>query len=146
MNPATARSSAGRGKNKGNCSFFLALLAALLVEEGSRSTSKHRLIFYAPQSYSVLLDPFRSPRHNRPILPSNRQFSSIDRQPIDRNFSIHRLTTRKSFSSSDSLHCSDPASISPTPCKIAVLRAVAGFTPCYHIGRKKLLLHLSGGI
>jgi hypothetical protein len=55
VNPATARSSAGRGKNKGNCSFFaqasslssllavrvcsLSLLAALLVAKVSSSYS-----------------------------------------------------------------------------------------------------------
>jgi hypothetical protein len=105
---------------------LLALLAALLVEEGSQFTSKHRLIFYTPQSHSVLLDPFCSPRQNRPTFPSNRQLPSIDSQPIDRqlfNPSTDNSDARKSFSSSDSLHCSDPASILPTPCKIAVLPA-----------------------
>jgi hypothetical protein len=77
---------------------LLALLASLLVEEGFRSTSKQRLIFYTPQLRQI-----------QPILPSN----------LNRQISIHGQTTSKSFSSSGSFHCFDPASIS----KIAVLSA-----------------------
>jgi hypothetical protein len=124
------RLAVARWMNKGN------LLASLLVEEGSRSTSKHRLIFYAPQLHSVLLDPFRSPRQNRPTLPSNRQIS------------IHRQTTRKSFSSSGSLHCSDPASISPTPCKTALLPARSmshGGAPRSAVQRSDRRTPLTGG-
>ncbi len=47
-----------------NLKFLRALLASLLVEdsEGSRSTSKLRLLLYTPQLHSVFLDTFRSPR------------------------------------------------------------------------------------
>jgi hypothetical protein len=77
--------------------FLLALLASLLVEKGSRSTSKHRPIFYAPQLHSVLLDPFpafsSTKLVNFTVVPSNRQVS------------IPRQKTRKSFSSSDKSPC-----------------------------------------
>jgi hypothetical protein len=81
---------------------LLALLASLLVEKGSRSTSKHRPIFYAPQLHSVrlgvLLDPFpafsSTKLVNFTVVPSNRQIS------------IPRQKTRKSFSSSDKSPCS----------------------------------------
>jgi hypothetical protein len=67
-NPPWPRLAVARGMNMGNCSSsfsshwhgLLALLrvASLLVEEGSRSTSKLHLLLYAPQSHSVLLDSF----------------------------------------------------------------------------------------
>jgi hypothetical protein len=99
-----------RGMKKGNCSFF--------AHSARFSSGRGRILIYLETSSHLLrspitfcpprLDPFRSPRQNQPTLPSNRQIS------------INRQTARKSFSSSCSLHCSDPASISPTPCNIAV--------------------------
>jgi hypothetical protein len=65
--------------------FLLFLLAALVAEEGSRSSSKPRLILYAPQLNSNLIYPFRSPRQNRQTLPSHRQLST------------HRQTTHTIF-------------------------------------------------
>jgi hypothetical protein len=97
---------------QGDFFIFCSLFASVLVEEGSRSTSKHRTVSSSTlPNFTPSLDPFRSHRQNRPTSQSNQQIS------------IHRQTTRKSIPSSGFLHCSDPASILSTPCKTAVFSA-----------------------
>jgi hypothetical protein len=93
---------------------------SLLVEEGSQSTLKHRLIFYAPilhSIHSVLFDT--ASIHSVLFDKAGQIYHRIDKfQSIDSFQSID-----KSFSPSGSLHCSDPAYISQTPCKTAVFPA-----------------------
>jgi hypothetical protein len=124
VNPATARSSAGRGKNKGNCSFF--------ARSARCSSGRGRISIFLETSSHLLLSPitFRSPRPIPFFSTKPANFTIELTIPLHRQ-TIHRQTTfqsidrqlAKGFHPPDSLHCSDPASISQTSCKIAVFPA-----------------------
>jgi hypothetical protein len=91
------------GANCGHVSWSLGALHTKSAEKND----------YIPSSsiHSVLLDVTK---------PANFTIKSTHFYPL---ISIHRQTTCKNFLSSGSLPCSNPASISLTPCKTAVIPA-----------------------
>jgi hypothetical protein len=110
-----------RGMNEGICSCFVR--SARFSSGRGRIliyfelSSKPRLLLYAPQvpqTHSILLAGSILSRASS-TQPANFMIESTIFTPSTDN--------SQSFSSSGSLHCSDPASISPTPCKIAVFPA-----------------------